>query len=111
MAARKITPERSEQRKKLLELLQDAGINDVAGVEDLFKETVGTVLENGLDGELESELFYSKYDYRNKDKSSACHQRHNQFDKVFQLHLLFGIDTMRPVDIIKASVCSTSGKY
>ena len=48
MAARKITPERREQRKKLLALLQDAGINDVAGVEDLFKEMVGTVLENGL---------------------------------------------------------------
>ena len=59
MAARKITPERREQRKKLLELLQDAGINDVAGVEDLFKELVGTVLENGLDGELESELGYA----------------------------------------------------
>ena len=71
MAARKITPERREQRKKLLELLQDAGINDVAGVEDLFKELVGTVLENGLDGELESELGYSKYDYRNKDTDNS----------------------------------------
>ena len=71
MAARKITPERREQRKKLLELLQDAGINDVAGVEDLFKEMVGTVLENGLDGELESELGYSKYDYRNKDTDNS----------------------------------------
>lgn len=71
MAARKITPERREQRKKLLELLQDAGINDVAGVEDLFKEMVGTVLENGLDGELEGELGYSKYDYRNKDTDNS----------------------------------------
>jgi hypothetical protein len=32
MAKRRITPERREQRKKLLEMLQDAGINDVAGV-------------------------------------------------------------------------------
>jgi hypothetical protein len=48
MAVRKITPERREQRKKLLELLQGAGINDVAGVQELFKEMVGTVLENGL---------------------------------------------------------------
>ena len=71
MATRKITPERREQRKKLLELLQDAGINDVAGVEDLFKEMVGTVLENGLDGELESELGYSKYDYHNKDTDNS----------------------------------------
>jgi len=64
---RKITPERREQRKKLLELLQGAGINDVAGVQDLFKEMVGSVLENGLEGELEEELGYTKYDYRSKE--------------------------------------------
>jgi putative transposase len=48
MTKRKITSERREQRKKLLELLQGAGINDVAGVQDLFKEMVGTVLETGF---------------------------------------------------------------
>lgn len=66
MAKRKITPERREERRKLLELLQGAGITDVAGVQELFKEMVSTVLENGLEGELEEELGYSKYDYRNK---------------------------------------------
>lgn len=71
MAARKITPERREQRKKLLELLQGAGINDVAGVQELFKEMVGTVLENGLEGELDEELGYSKYDYRNKETDNS----------------------------------------
>jgi transposase-like protein len=66
MTKRKITPERREERRKLLELLQGAGITDVAGVQELFKEMVSTVLENGLEGELEEELGYSKYDYRNK---------------------------------------------
>lgn len=47
MTKRKITPERRAQRKRLLELLQDAGINDVTGIQELFKEMVGTVLENG----------------------------------------------------------------
>lgn len=68
---RKITPERREQRKKLLALLQNAGINDVEGVQELFKEMVGTVLENGLEGELEEELGYSKYDYRNKQTENS----------------------------------------
>jgi transposase-like protein len=68
---RKITPERREQRKKLLELLQDAGITDVSGVQELFKEMVGTVLENGLEGELEEELGYSKYDYRKKETDNS----------------------------------------
>lgn len=71
MAKRKISPERREQRKKLLEMLQDAGINDVAGVRDLFKEMVSTVLENGLEAELEEELGYSKYDYRNKQTDNS----------------------------------------
>lgn len=71
MAKRKITPERRENRKKLLAMLQEAGIDDVAGVEDLFKEMVSTVLENGLEGELEDELGYSKYDYRNKDTDNS----------------------------------------
>lgn len=44
---------REEQRKKLLEMLQDAGIDDVAGVEELFKEMVGTVLQNSLEAELD----------------------------------------------------------
>ena len=71
MSKRKITPERREQRKQLLELLQGAGINDVAGVQELFKEMVGTVLENGLEGELDEELGYSKYDYRNKETDNC----------------------------------------
>lgn len=71
MAKRRITPERREQRKKLLELLQGAGINDVAGVQELFKEMVSTVLENGLEAELEEELGYSKYDYRNKQTDNS----------------------------------------
>jgi putative transposase len=71
MAKKKITPERRAQRKKLLEMLQDAGINDVAGVQELFKEMVGTVLENGLEAELEDELGYSKYDYRNKQTDNS----------------------------------------
>lgn len=63
---KKITPEQREFRKKLSVFLEDVGINDVDGVKNLFKELVGTVLENGLEGELEEELGYSKYDYRNK---------------------------------------------
>jgi putative transposase len=71
MAKRRISPERRDQRKKLLELLQGAGINDVAGVQDLFKEMISTVLENGLEAELDEELGYSKYDYRNKQTDNS----------------------------------------
>ena len=56
---RKITAERRAKRKELFELLQEAGITNVKGVQELqelYKEMIGTVLENGLEGELEEEL-------------------------------------------------------
>jgi len=50
-------------------------INDVSDFRDLFKEMVGVFLENDLEGEIEDELGYSKYDYRDKetDNSRNCH--------------------------------------
>ena len=52
-------------------LLHDAGINEVEGVQELFKGTVGTVLRNGFEGELDDELGYSKYDYQNKQTDNS----------------------------------------
>ena len=63
--------ERREQRKKLFEVMQQAGIENFEDVQEFFKEMVGTVLENGLEGELEEELGYSKYDYRNKQTDNS----------------------------------------
>ena len=36
-------------------------------LKDVFKMMVGEMLENGLDRELNNELSYTKYDYRNKE--------------------------------------------
>ena len=41
MAKRNITPKRRGSRRKLLEMMQDAGINDVTGVQGLFKRRGG----------------------------------------------------------------------
>ena len=35
-------------------------------IQNLFKETIAEFMENGLEAELEDELGYSRYDYRNK---------------------------------------------
>ena len=40
-------------------------------LQSLFKEMVGEVLENGLEAELDDELGYSKYDYRNKNTKNS----------------------------------------
>lgn len=66
MSKSKVTPEQRALRNKLGEFLQEAGVTSTKDIQDLFKEMIGSFLERGLEGELEEELGYSKYDYRNK---------------------------------------------
>ena len=46
-------------------------MEDVRDLKSLFKEMVGEVLENGLEAELDDELGYTRYDYRNKDTENS----------------------------------------
>ena len=62
---------RRERRKEPASMLGEMGVTDMAGVQELFKELVSTVLEQGLEGELDEELGYSKYDYRNKETDNS----------------------------------------
>jgi len=47
-------------------LIKERGIKDLQGIHDFVKELTGSLIEEILDGELENELGYSKWDYRNK---------------------------------------------
>lgn len=69
--AKKETLERRAKQQQMMEILNSAGVSEVEGVKELFKDLVGAVLSNGLEGELESELGYSKYDYRNKETDNS----------------------------------------
>lgn len=76
----KKNPEREakrQRRKELTEFLDTVGVSDVAGVQELFKDLVSTVLENGLEGELDEELGYTKYDCRNKETDN-CRNGHSE---------------------------------
>jgi len=55
------------RRAEMREMMKNLDVKDMSDVNELFKEMVGSVLENGLEGELEEELGYSKYDYKNRD--------------------------------------------
>ena len=70
MPRRKRTPEEIARKAKVRELMQELDINDMSDINTLFKEFVVDVLENGLEAELDDEL-YSKYDYRNKDTDNS----------------------------------------
>ena len=67
MARKNRTPEEKVRREKIRELLQMANIGSMEDIQSLFKETIAEFMENGLEAELDDELGYSKYDYKNKD--------------------------------------------
>ena len=79
MSRRKRSPEEQARREKIRELLQISGVSSMEDIQNLFKETIAEFMENGLDAELDDELGYSKYDFRNKetDNSRNGHSKKN----------------------------------
>lgn len=71
MVKKNRSPEENERRLKIRELLQLSNIGSMDDIQNLFKETIAEFMENGLEAELEDELGYSKYDYRNKGTENS----------------------------------------
>ena len=65
------SPEEQGRRAKIRELLQESNISSMEDIQNLFKETIAEFMENGLDAELDDELGYSKYDYKNKETENS----------------------------------------
>ena len=65
------SPEEQARRAKIRELLQESNISSMEDIQNLFKETIAEFMENGLDAELDDELGYSRYDYKNKDTDNS----------------------------------------
>ena len=66
MARKNRSPEENARREKIRELLQMANIGSMDDIQNLFKETIAEFMENGLEAELDEDLGYSRYDYKNK---------------------------------------------
>ena len=71
MPRRKRSPEENERRAKIRELLLSSNISSMEDIQDLFKETIAEFMESGLEAELDDELGYGRYDYRNKDTDKS----------------------------------------
>lgn len=65
------SPEEEARRAKIRELLKESNIGSMDDIQELFKETIAEFMENGLDAELDEELGYSRYDYKNKDTDNS----------------------------------------
>lgn len=76
MARKNHTSEENARREKIRELLQMTNIGSMDDIQNLFKETIAEFMENGLEAELDDELGYSKYDYKNKDTDNS-HNGHS----------------------------------
>ena len=71
----KLSPEEraaeKERKENLRNIMRGLDVKNFDDLKDVFKMMVGEMLENGLDGELDDELGYTKYDYRNKESENS----------------------------------------
>lgn len=71
----KLSPEERalerERKENLRNIMKGIDVKNFDDLKDVFKMMVGEMLENGLDGELDDELGYTKYDYRNKEGNNS----------------------------------------
>lgn len=63
--------EENERRAKIRDLLVTSNVTNMADIQELFKESIAEFMENGLESELDEELGYSKYDYKNKEMGNS----------------------------------------
>ena len=99
--ARKIAPRRKMSATKICELLQSSNISSMHDIQDQFKETIAEFMENGLDAELDDELGYSKYDYRNKDTDNS---RNGHSSKTLQYPVPKATDTGAPIEAVDCQI-------
>ena len=60
-----------ERKENLRNIMKGLDVKNFDDLKDVFKMMVGEMLENGLDGKLDDELGYTKYDYRNKSGENS----------------------------------------
>ena len=60
-----------ERKENLRNIMKGLDVKTFDDLKDVFKLMVGEMLENGLEGELDDELGYTKYDYRNKSSENS----------------------------------------
>ena len=62
----------AKREKSLMrQLIEERGIKDIDGVQALVKELTAGLIQEAMDAELDEELGYSKYDYKNKQTDNS----------------------------------------
>ncbi len=71
MARRNESPEDKRRRELVHGFLKENPIKDPNDIQELMKEMIRQVLQGGLEAELDEELGYTRYDYRNKETENS----------------------------------------
>lgn len=71
MARKKDTPQKAALREMMGNYLKENKIKDGTDVNSIMRDMMSVLLEGALDEELNEELGYSKYDYRNKETDNS----------------------------------------
>ena len=73
MARRKDSPQKAAMREMMRDYLKnnDISIKDGTDVNSIMRDMMSVLLEGALDEELDEELGYFKYDYRNKETDNS----------------------------------------
>ena len=60
-----------KEKSLMRQLIDERGIKDIAGVQAMVKELTAGMIQEIMDAELDDELGYSKYDYKNKQTDNS----------------------------------------
>jgi len=72
MAKRKVLTEDEKRRKELIkELLRETPLKDGQDLNNIMKEIIAEIVNGSLEGELDDELGYDRYDVKNKQTDNS----------------------------------------
>ncbi|MCJ7782475.1 MAG: transposase [Desulfobacterales bacterium] len=61
-----------EDKELLRKLIKQYNLKDTKDIKNMLKDLFGNTIQEMLEAELEEDLGYSKYDYKNKETSNSC---------------------------------------
>ena len=67
-----------KEKTLMRQLIDERGVNDLSGVHTMVKELTAELIQEIMDAELETELGYSKYDYKNKQTGNSRNGRYKK---------------------------------
>ena len=86
MARKKDTPQKAALREMMGNYLKENNVKvkDGTDVNSIMRDMMSIILEGALDQEMDEELGYSKYDYRNKETDNSRNGTFSE-DNAYQL--------------------------